>query len=273
MALDLQPAVRPTPSDAASGAPASDERGGGLSLAERGKTADGAPQSLDRRLFVQFLAYTDCPDPARLADAAEAAGVGGVVYASAQDPRGVGVALFHEDAAFFVEDGRALHTSAAFAGLTPVPALTMLGRTYSIGYEQDLLGALVAKPVQTMTDPDWPWAVWYPLRRSGRFEREPRDEQRRMLMEHGGIGRSFGRAGLARDVRLACHGLDPNDNDFIAGLVGKELHPLSAVVQRMRSTRQTAEFIEKLGPFFAGRAVWQSAGPYAWALQHEGTGH
>ena len=78
---------------------------------------------------------------------------------------------------------------------------------------------------------------------------------------------------LARDVRLACHGLDPNDNDFIAGLVGKELHPLSAVVQRMRSTRQTAEFIEKLGPFFVGRAVWQSAGPYAWALQHEGTGH
>ena len=71
MALDLQPAVRPTPSDAASGAPASDESGGGLSLAERGKTADGAPQSLDRRLFVQFLAYTDCTDPARLADAAD----------------------------------------------------------------------------------------------------------------------------------------------------------------------------------------------------------
>ena len=76
MALDLQPAVRPTPPDAASGAPASEEGGGGLSLAERGKTADGAPQALDRRLFVQFLAYTDCPDPARLADAAEAAGFG-----------------------------------------------------------------------------------------------------------------------------------------------------------------------------------------------------
>ena len=94
-----------------------------------------------------------------------------------------------------------------------------------------------------------------------------------MLMEHGGIGKSFGRAGLARDVRLACHGLDPNDNDFVAGLVGRDLHPLSAVVQRMRSTRQTAEFIDNLGPFFAGRAVWQSAGPLAWALDHEGSGH
>ena len=94
-----------------------------------------------------------------------------------------------------------------------------------------------------------------------------------MLMEHGGIGKSFGRAGLARDVRLASHGLDPNDNDFVTGLVGRDLHPLSAVVQRMRSTRQTAEFIENLGPFFVGRAVWQSAGPYAWALEHTGTGH
>ncbi|WP_420454000.1 chlorite dismutase family protein [Rubrivirga sp.] len=267
MALDIQPADRPAPSAL------DDNASGGLDLAERGKTADGAPQSLDRRLFVQLLAYTDCSDPAPLADAAQAAGVAGVVYQSAQDPRGAAVVTFHEDPAFFVEDGRALHMSPAFAGLTPLPALTMLGRTYTIGYEQDLLGALVARPVQTMTDPAWPWAVWYPLRRSGRFEREPREEQRRMLMEHGGIGRSFGRAGLARDVRLACHGLDPNDNDFVAGLVGRELHPLSAVVQRMRATRQTAEFIDRLGPFFVGRAVWQSAGPYAWALAHEGTGH
>ena len=269
MAFDIQPRAVPAPTEPDRG----DGEAGGLSLAERGKTADGAPQSLDRRLFVQLLAYTDCPDAGPLAEAADRAGVGGAVYQSAQDPRGVAVVTFHEDPAFFVEDGRALHTSRPFAGLTPLPDLTMLGRTYSIGYEQDLVGALVAKPVQTITDPGWPWAVWYPLRRSGRFEREGREEQRRMLMEHGGIGRAFGKAGLARDVRLACHGLDPHDNDFVAGLVGRDLHPLSAVVQRMRATRQTAEFIERLGPFFVGRAVWQSAGPYAWALDHEGTGH
>ena len=263
MALDIQTSTRETAT----------ANGGGLSLAERGKTADGAPQSLDRRLFVQLLAYTGCDDARRLAEAAEQAGVGGVVYESAQDPRGVAVATFHEDPAFFVEDGRQLHTSEPFRGLTPIPSLTMLGRTYSIGYEQDLLGALVARPVATMTNPDWPWAVWYPLRRSGRFEREPRDEQRRMLMEHGGIGRAFGASDLAHDVRLACHGLDPNDNDFVAGLVGRDLHPLSAVVQRMRATRQTSEFIDSLGPFFVGRAVWQSAGPYAWALDHTGSGH
>ena len=94
-----------------------------------------------------------------------------------------------------------------------------------------------------------------------------------MLMEHGGIGRAFGAGDYAHDVRLACHGMDENDSDFIAGLVGKELYPLSKVVQRMRGTRHTAEFIERLGPFFVGRAVWQSAGPLAWALEHEGSGH
>lgn len=249
MALDIE---RAAPSES-----------GGLSLAERGKTADGAPQSLDRRLFVQLLAYTDCADPAPVAAAASAAGIGGAVYQSAQDPRGVAVVTFHEDPAFFVEDGRALHTGPALAGLTPQPHLTMFGRTYSIGYETDLVDTLVGRPVRTMANPAWPWAVWYPLRRSGRFEREPREEQRRMLMEHGGIGRAFGAADQAHDVRLACHGLDPNDNDFVAGLVGASLFPLSAVVQRMRATRQTAEFIERLGPFFAGRAVWQSAGPFS----------
>ncbi len=56
------------------------------------------------------------------------------------------------------------------------------------------------------------------------------------------VGRRYGaKADFAHDVRLARHGLDPHDNDFVIGLVGKELHPLSHVVQAMRATRQTAE--------------------------------
>jgi chlorite dismutase len=61
-------------------------------------------------------------------------------------------------------------------------------------------------------------------------------------------------------VRLACHGLDANDNEFVIGLIGKDLYPLSHVVQSMRSTRQTAEFIAQMGPFFVGRAVHRHAG-------------
>jgi len=41
----------------------------------------------------------------------------------------------------------------------------------------------------------------------------------------------------------------------VIGLIGNTLHPLSHVVQTMRRTRQTSEFMEKMGPFFVGRVV------------------
>ena len=106
--------------------------------------------------------------------------------------------------------------------------------------------------------PHWRWAIWYPLRRSGRFVQLPDEEQRTILAEHGAIGMAFGAADYVHDVRLACHGLDRDDNDFVIGLIGKDLFPLSAVVQAMRKTQQTALYLDRLGPFFVGRAVWQS---------------
>ena len=82
-------------------------------------------------------------------------------------------------------------------------------------------------------------------------------EQGAILREHGIIGRAYGDAGLAHDIRLVCNGLDANDNDFVLGLIGPDLYPLSHLVQSMRKTIQTSEYIEKLGPFFVGRACWQ----------------
>ena len=104
----------------------------------------------------------------------------------------------------------------------------MLGRTYSIGYEPDLPEVLLHRPRRTVLNPVWKWAVWYPLRRSGKFAQLPADEQRVILAEHGTIGMSFGVGDYAHDIRLACHGLDKDDNDFVIGLIGKELYPLSA---------------------------------------------
>ncbi len=75
-------------------------------------------------------------------------------------------------------------------------------------------------------------------------------------MEHGGIGRAFGRAGYGGDIRLAAYGLDKNDNDFVVGLIGPELYPLSAIVERMRKTIQTSQYLESLGPFFIGKALF-----------------
>ena len=68
----------------------------------------------------------------------------------------------------------------------------------------------------------------------------------------------FGRADFAHDIRLSCHGLDSSDNDFVIGLSGKQLHPLSAIVQAMRKTTQTSQYLESLGPFFIGKVAWQS---------------
>ena len=84
---------------------------------------------------------------------------------------------------------------------------------------------LLHRPRRTVLNPQWTWAVWYPLRRSGRFAQLPADEQRVILAEHGAIGMSFGAGDYAHDVRLACHGLDKDDNDFVVGLIGKELYP------------------------------------------------
>jgi chlorite dismutase len=103
-----------------------------------------------------------------------------------------------------------------------------------------------------------PWAVWYPLRRSGAFASLPPEEQSGILREHGRIGHTFGAAGHVHDIRLACFGLDRDDNDFVIGLLGSDLHPLSACVQAMRGTRQTSQYMEKMGPFFIGRALWRS---------------
>ena len=83
--------------------------------------------------------------------------------------------------------------------------------------------SLLHRPRRTVLNPDWHWAVWYPLRRSGRFAQLPPEEQRVILAEHGTIGMSFGAADYAHDIRLACHGLDKNDNDFVIGLIGKDL--------------------------------------------------
>ena len=49
-----------------------------------------------------------------------------------------------------------------------------------------------------------------------------------------------------------------SDKDML-GLIGKELFPLSAIVQTMRKTQQTSLYLDRLGPFFVGKALWQSA--------------
>ena len=228
-------------------------------ISEKGGMKDGQPQRSNERLFMQFLAFAGCADATPLADALARANVAGVLYEDVNDPRGVGLLTFSEDPDFFLDRVRPVLNGPGFSILVQKPQYTMLGRTYSIGYEPDLSETLVQRPRRTVLNPLWKWALWYPLRRSGRFVQLPAEEQRVILAEHGAIGMSFGAGDFAHDIRLACHGLDKDDNDFVVGLIGKDLYPLSAIVQTMRKTQQTSLYLERLGPFFVGRAVWQSA--------------
>jgi chlorite dismutase len=215
-------------------------------------------QTASRRLFMQLHVLTGATDEKALAAALEQSRFEAVLYADLHDPRGVGVLAMAEDPAFFATGLRALLASEPFSGLARRPELTMLGRSYASGFEPDLEDWLLARPRRTVLNPSWPWAIWYPLRRAGAFARLAAPEQAAILREHGTVGRAYGDADLAHDIRLACHGLDTDDNDFVIGLVGRELHPLSHLVQAMRKTAQTSEYLQKLGPFFVGHVLWQS---------------
>jgi hypothetical protein len=228
-------------------------------LSEKGGQKDGQPQQSDDRLFMQLLAFGGCTDAVSVGRALEESGVEGVVYEDVNDPRGIAVLSMTRTPELFVERVRPVLSALAGTSLVLKPEFSMLGRTYSIGYEPDLADTLIARPRRTVLNPAWRWAVWYPLRRSGRFAQLTEQEQRAILAEHGTIGMAFGAGDYAHDIRLACHGLDRDDNDFVIGLIGKELFPLSAVVQSMRKTQQTSLYLDRLGPFFVGRAVWQSA--------------
>ena len=227
-------------------------------ISEKGGMKDGQPQRSNVRLFMQFMAFGGCANAAPLADALARAKISGVLYEDVNDPHGIGLVTFNEDPDYFLDRVRPVLNGPGFSVLIQKQEYTMLGRTYAIGYEPDLADTLLQRPRRTVLNPEWKWALWYPLRRSGKFTQLPADEQRVILAEHGAIGMSFGAGDYAHDIRLACHGLDKDDNDFIVGLIGKDLYPLSAIVQSMRKTQQTSLYLERLGPFFVGRAVWQS---------------
>jgi hypothetical protein len=237
-----------------------------IDVREHGGKKDGVPQVLDKRLFMQLLVLR-VPGGENVSAARDALHatlkkrkVPAVIYEDANDPWGLGLLTWGEDPLVFVDGVRAAFGEAPLHRLELRPEMTMIGRTYSSGHEPNLPWWLLERPVENVLEEKNRWAVWYPLRRSGAFAKLEPHEQGMILKEHATIGMAYGQQDLAHDIRLACHGLDANDNEFVIGLVGRDLHPLSHVVQSMRKTKQTSEFIVQMGPFFVGRAVWRNGG-------------
>lgn len=234
-----------------------------LDLREHGAPKNGAPQTTDKRLFVQLLAYTGCIDPQLLVKPLESCGVDSVIYLDVNDPQGVALLFLTEKPDDFTGAVRKVLNQEPFRSLKPRPEMTMIGRTYSGGREADLEDWLLQKPRRNALNPKLPWVVWYPLRRKSEFELLTKEEQGKILFEHAKLGMTYGQMGFAHDIRLACHGLDQNDNEFVLGIVSPDLYPISRLVQDMRKTQQTTKYIQSLGPFFVGKVFWQSPAPQA----------
>ncbi len=236
-----------------------------IDVNEYGGKKEGVRQSMNRRLFMQ-LWVCDVPADSKANDTATELGkllrarkIPAVIYADTMSPRGLGLLTWSEDPSLFVREVRPLFATETLQKAALRPDMAMMGRTYSTGHEPDLGFVLLERPVKNVQSESYPWHVWYPLRRSGAFARLEPIDQSHILREHAAIGMAYGAQELAHDIRLACHGLDAGDNEFVIGLVGRELHPLSHLVQAMRKTRQTSEFIAKMGPFFVGYVLERSA--------------
>jgi hypothetical protein len=236
-----------------------------IDVFEYGGKREGTRQAMDRRLFMQLLVI-DAPagrtgdeTAKRIADLCGRERISAVVYADAMDPRGVGLLTWSDDPAHFVRKVRPLFADDALSHAMLRPGFAMVGRTYATGHEPDLEWSLLRRPIENVTNEAYGWHVWYPLRRTAAFARLEPQEQSQMLREHAQIGMAYGAQELAHDVRLASYGLDMADNEFVIGLVGRDLHPLSHLVQAMRKTRQTSEFIEKMGPFFVGHVAHRTS--------------
>lgn len=224
-----------------------------VDLREIGAPIDGEPQVSDRRLFFQLHVFENCLDPSPIVETLEERHLNAVLYDDFNNPTGIGVLFITEDPVVLTTEARDL--LGEFQQVTNSlyrAEMTMSGRTYSSGREPNLEEWLLNKPLQNALNPEFSWAIWYPLRRNPEFYRLEHRERGRILGEHAMLGRSYAAGGYASDIRLACFGLDTNDNEFVIGLVGAELYPLSRLIQDMRQTEQTTKYIESIGPFFVG---------------------
>ncbi|MEM9071517.1 MAG: hypothetical protein AAGE52_23625, partial [Myxococcota bacterium] len=156
-----------------------------IDVREHGAKRGDVEQAIDRRLFMQLLVFNTPvgQDPQKYEKAFAAAfeeklGINALVYADANDPRGLGLLSWSEDPEYFVEVVRPLFRREHLRDLILRPEMTMLGRTYSVGHEQNVAHWILERPIENVSQEGWEWAVWYPLRRSGEFESLSREEQR-----------------------------------------------------------------------------------------------
>ena len=93
-----------------------------VDVAEHGLTEEGEATSLDRRLFMQLLAFGGASDTAALVSALEMAGVEGALYEDVNDPTGVALLALSESPDSFVSGLRAFCRLPPSRNSSPSPS-------------------------------------------------------------------------------------------------------------------------------------------------------
>ena len=85
-----------------------------LDLSEKGRKQDGTPIYLDKRLFMQFMAFSDCWNTNEIIKELEGTDMDLVLYADVNDPYGIGLLALSEDPDFFVGELRGFLNDSSF---------------------------------------------------------------------------------------------------------------------------------------------------------------
>jgi chlorite dismutase len=178
--------------------------------------------------------------------------IDGVIYGDANDHRGIGLLTWASDPAAILENVHALLGGKRFSALTPRPGWVMFGRVS--GESAEGLPDVVLHAEQR-------WATWYPMRNKAEWGTLDQAKKAAAQKEHGAVAKEFVDSDKVSYVRLSCNGLDPEDNDHIFGLTATSLEDISLLQEAMRGTSQIANYVDKIGPVFVGRKVWQNPEP------------
>ncbi len=144
-----------------------------VDLRETGAPIDGEPQVSDKRLFFQLHVF-ECrviPEVIVKNIQSSRSSQTAVFYDDLNNPTGLGVLFIDESPTHLMLQSHALQTMQRKGEILYRPEMTMIGRTYSSGREPDLEEWLINKPLRNVLNPEFPWAIWYPLRRNPEFYR------------------------------------------------------------------------------------------------------
>ena len=95
-----------------------------VDILEKGRTQEGREISLDRRLYMQFLAFGEAKEPHQIIEALDESDIPGVLYKDLNDPYGLGLLSFSESPDDFLTKVHSLLRNHPF--LHPIHKLYIL---------------------------------------------------------------------------------------------------------------------------------------------------